>query len=145
MADDAVHRAAALAGLSPVRSQTAGMRLHGWMETPGQATEWERVYGADLPALRKLEQEDPSLEQCLHPQFPFRRGEVIWAARYEMATYIEDVLARRTRALFLDARASLEAAPMTARLLARELGKDAHWEQEQLGNYREVAARYVWA
>jgi glycerol-3-phosphate dehydrogenase len=61
-----------------------------------------------------------------------------------MATCPEDVLARRTRSLFLDAKASLEAAPMTARLLARELGKDAHWEQEQLLKYQQVAEGYIW-
>jgi glycerol-3-phosphate dehydrogenase len=144
MAEDAIDRAAALGGLPPVRSQTAEMRLHGWTETPDQGTEWERVYGADLPALQKLAQEDPALEQLLHPQLPFRRSEVIWAARHEMATCPEDVLARRTRSLFLDAKASVEAAPMTARLLARELGKDAHWEQEQLLKYQEVAEGYIW-
>ena len=145
MAEDAVDRAATLGGLPPVRSQTAEMKLHGWMEPPDEETEWERVYGADLPALQSIARDDPGLEQRLHPQLPFRQSEVIWAARHEMAISIEDVLARRTRSLFLDARASLEAAPVTARLLARELRKDAHWEQEQLVKYRAVAESYVWA
>jgi glycerol-3-phosphate dehydrogenase len=61
-----------------------------------------------------------------------------------MAICIEDVLARRTRSLFLDAAASLEAAPMAARLLARELGKGGDWEQEQLVKYRAIAEGYVW-
>jgi glycerol-3-phosphate dehydrogenase len=84
------------------------------------------------------------LDQPLHPELPFRRSEVIWAARHEMATCVEDVLARRTRSLFLDAKASLEAAPITARLLARELGKDADWEHEQLEKYGRVAEEYIW-
>jgi glycerol-3-phosphate dehydrogenase len=144
MAEDAIDRAAALGGLPRVRSQTVEMNLHGWMESPDQQTEWERVYGTDLPALQAIAQEDPSLGERLHPQLPFRRREVIWAARHEMAICIEDVLARRTRSLFLDAAASLEAAPMTARLLARELGKGGDWEQEQLVKYRAIAEGYVW-
>jgi glycerol-3-phosphate dehydrogenase len=144
MAEDAIDRSAALAGLPPVRSQTVDMKLHGWMGSPDQQTEWERVYGTDLPALQAIAQEDPSLEERLHPQLPFRRSEVIWAARHEMAICIEDVLARRTRSLFLDATASLEAAPITARLLARELAKDGHWEQQQLRKYRAIAEGYVW-
>jgi glycerol-3-phosphate dehydrogenase len=145
MAEDVVNRAGTLGGLPRVRSQTAELRLHGWMEPQDQDTEWERVYGADLPALQSIAGDDPGLEQRLHSQLPFRRSEVIWAARHEMAICIEDVLARRTRSLFLDARASLEAAPVTARLLARELGKGAHWEEEQLVKYRAVAESYVWA
>jgi glycerol-3-phosphate dehydrogenase len=144
MAEDAIDRAAALSGLPPVRSQTFDMKLHGWMESPDQQTEWERVYGTDLPALQAIAEEDPSLGERLHPQLPFRRSEVIWAARHEMAICIEDVLARRTRSLFLDAMASLEAAPITARLLARELGKDGHWEEQQLLKYRAIAEGYVW-
>jgi glycerol-3-phosphate dehydrogenase len=152
MAEDAIDRAAALSGLPTVPCQTAHLKLHGWVEDPrqnwieelDQGTEWERVYGADLPALQKLAREDPDLDQPLHPELPFRRSEVIWAARHEMATCVEDVLARRTRSLFLDAKASLEAAPITARLLARELGKDADWEHEQLEKYGRVAEEYIW-
>ena len=49
----------------------------------------------------------------------------MWAARHEMARTVEDVLARRTRALFLNARAAAAMAPEVARLMAGELGWDA--------------------
>jgi glycerol-3-phosphate dehydrogenase len=65
--------------------------------------------------------------------------EVVWAARHEMARTVEDVLARRTRALFLDARAAVEAAPAVADLLAAELTKDENWRERQLDEFREVA------
>jgi glycerol-3-phosphate dehydrogenase len=61
-----------------------------------------------------------------------------------MARTVEDVLARRTRALFLNARASLEAAPEVARLLARELGCNEEWQHEQLSRFRAITAQYVW-
>jgi len=63
----------------------------------------------------------------------------------EMARQLEDVLARRTRALFLDARASIEAAPAVARLMAGELGRDAQWEREQVIAYSKLAEQYTWS
>ena len=53
------------------------------------------------------------------------------------------MLARRTRALFLDARASIEAAPPVAALLAAELGKDTAWQEAQVARFRELAAGYL--
>jgi len=71
------------------------------------------------------------------------KAAVRWAARHEMARTVEDVLARRTRALLLDARASIEAAPMVAELLAAELGRDAAWQQAQAGDYSALAKGYL--
>ncbi|HWG85283.1 MAG TPA: glycerol-3-phosphate dehydrogenase C-terminal domain-containing protein, partial [Deinococcales bacterium] len=79
----------------------------------------------------------------LHSRLPYTRGEVVWAARHEMARTLEDALGRRTRALVLDARASLEAAPAAASLMAAELGRDAAWEREQVRAYGELVAGYL--
>ncbi len=57
---------------------------------------------------------------------------------------VDDVLARRTRALFLDARASIEAAATTAALLASEHGHPPEWEAEQVRRFTEMARRYVY-
>jgi glycerol-3-phosphate dehydrogenase len=70
-------------------------------------------------------------------------GEVVWGARYEMGRTVEDALARRTRALLLDARASIEAAPAVAAVLATELGRDAAWVKAQVAEYTALARRYV--
>jgi glycerol-3-phosphate dehydrogenase len=144
MAEDVIDRAAGLCSLPASRSQTAQLRLHGWCLEPEAENEWQRVYGADLPELRKLADQSPELQRLLHPRLPFRRSEVIWAARYEMARTVEDLLARRTRALFLDARAALECAPIVAALMAQELKHDAHWGAAQLAAFRNVAQQYVW-
>jgi len=102
------------------------------------------VYGADLSLIQQLSAEDPNLEKFLHPRLPYRLREVVWAARYEMARTVEDVLARRTRALFLDARAAIEAAPAVADLLAKELGRDPPWRERDLQNFLTVAQGYVY-
>ena len=60
-----------------------------------------------------------------------------------MARTIEDVLARRVRVLFLDAKAAIEIAPLVATILAKELNKDNDWKQEQISNFIEVASQYV--
>jgi glycerol-3-phosphate dehydrogenase len=121
------------------------MKLHGWtMESAGAASEWERVYGSDLPMLCALSSEGSTLDALIHPRLPFRMREVVWAARYEMARTVEDVLARRTRALFLDARAAIEAAPAVAALLAKELNRSEAWMAEDLANFVEVAKGYLY-
>ncbi len=145
MAEDVIDRASPLGRLAAAPSRTPEMRLHGWSDQHelNAENEWERVYGADLPMLRGLAQEDARLNDSLHPQLPFRRREVVWAVRHEMARCVEDVLARRTRALFLDAKASIEAAPDTAHLIAQELGRNTQWQQQQVIAYRQLAEQYI--
>jgi glycerol-3-phosphate dehydrogenase len=101
------------------------------------------VYGADAPAIREVMRVEPALSERLHPQLPYTAAEVVWAARFEMARTVEDVLARRTRALFLNARAAVAMAPRTAELMARELGEGAAWAERQVECFRSVASGYV--
>jgi glycerol-3-phosphate dehydrogenase len=140
MGEDVINRAAVLAGLTAAPSKTAELRLHGWVAQPSET--WQQVYGSDLPQLSEI---NPTLNIPLHPRLPFQQAEVVWAARHEMARTLEDVLARRTRALFLDARASIEAAPIAARLLANELGRDDLWRHKQVAAFDAIAKQYVWS
>jgi glycerol-3-phosphate dehydrogenase len=93
--------------------------------------------------LRALIAEVPDGDERLHPDLPHVSGEVVWAARHEAARTVEDVLARRTRALFLDARACLASAPRVASLLSAELRKDRAWEDDQIAGFRQLAAGYL--
>ena len=79
----------------------------------------------------------------MHPGLPYRLAQAAWAARHEMAMRVEDVLARRTRALFLNAGAAVEAAPAVARVMAAELGRDDAWIDEEARSFRALAQRYV--
>jgi glycerol-3-phosphate dehydrogenase len=151
MGEDAVDRAALVGGLPEVPSRTAGLRLHGapadgareGASADFDAGEPWAVYGGDAAALCQLAAERPELDRPLHSRLPYRAVQVVWAARHEMARTVEDVLARRTRALFLDARAAVEAAPMVAELMAAELGRDAAWRDRQVAELRELAAGYL--
>ncbi len=79
----------------------------------------------------------------LHPSLPYTRVEVLRGVREEMACTVEDILARRTRVLFLDARAAMEMAPTVAAIMAQELGCDGKWQQEQVKSFLEVAKNYL--
>lgn len=133
MGEDVINRAAALAGLPPHACTTADLKIHGWTERADGG-----VYGADAAGITSL-----GMGERIHPALTCTRTEVVWHARYEMARSVEDVLARRTRALLLDARASIEAAPVVADLLAHELGRDAAWQTAQVDAYTKLARGYV--
>ena len=141
MGQDAVDRAIQLGGLPQRPSQTAHLPIHGAQPTADFSSHLH-VYGHDLPALRQLMLAQPELAAPLIPQTEFTRAEVVWAARYELARTVEDVLARRVRLLFLDAGAAIRAAPTVAALLAAELGHDAAWQQAQVAAFAELARGY---
>lgn len=139
MAEDAVNQAAAVAGLRSAPCATRALRLHGFAAAePGTLA----VYGSDAAQIKQLAAGHPELAQQLDPQLPYIAAEVIWAAREEMARNIDDVLARRVRALPLNASASVRMAPIAAKLLARELGKDQTWADAQVESFRTLAAQY---
>jgi glycerol-3-phosphate dehydrogenase len=142
---DTIDRASEIASLDTRASTTVNLKLHGWLGVPSEhASKWEQVYGSDLPMLQALSDEDPALNQFLHPRLSYRLREVVWAARYEMARTVEDVLARRTNALFLDARAAIEAAPLVARTLAKELHRSTFWMENDLASFLALAKGYVY-
>src|SRR5579885_2669717 len=120
MAEDCVDQAATLGQLPDFPCITQNLRIHGFHENASQFGELA-VYGSDAEKLRGLVRKNPALGARLHPMLPYVKAEVIWAVREEMARAIEEVLARRTRALFLNARAALEMAPAVADLMADEL------------------------
>lgn len=145
MAEDCVDQAATLAQLPERPCRTQNLHIHGF-HSDAQQFGALAVYGADAPEIQKLIARDPRLGEKLHPALPYVKAEVIWAVREEMARTVEDVLARRTRALFLNARAALEIARVVANLMASmaaEMDLDEASIAEQLSEFREVARNYI--
>lgn len=136
MGQDAVDRAAGTAGLTLSSSRTESLHMHGFTEA-FEDDHW-RVYGSDASHVRAL----PGAAALLHTGLPYVEAEVRWAVRHEQARTVEDVLARRLRALFLDAEASIEAAPRVAELMAQELGRDADWQAGQVAAFVSLADSY---
>lgn len=141
MAEDTVDQAIRSADLERRRCVTHSLKLHGWRE-PVPADQPYNLYGADAETLLALEQAEEGGGDPLHTDLSVRPSHVIWAVRNEMARTVEDVLSRRTRALLLNARASVEIAPRVAEIMARELNYSRDWIDEQLRSYSELASGY---
>jgi len=142
MAEDCVDQASMLAGLETRPCVTQQLNIHGYHRSAAKFGDL-RLYGADAPAVADLLRSEAALDEKLHPALTARAGEVVWAARSEMARTVDDFLARRTRALVLNARAAIEAAPRVAALLARELGRDQQWQTAQVEAFSRIAENYV--
>jgi len=152
MAEDCVDQAATLAQLPEKPCVTHHLRIHGFRDVAKEDPAKEdtakqfgslEVYGSDAYEIRKLIETDARLGEPLNAALPYVKAEVIWAVRQEMARTVEDILARRTRALFLNARAALAMAPAVADLMASELGWDEVTRTKQLDAFRDVASNYV--
>jgi len=142
MAEDCVNQATTLAELPERPCVTEQLRIHG-AEDASRLSEPLAVYGSDRDEIAKLIHGDARLGEALHPALPYLQAEVIWATRQEMARTLEDVLARRTRALFLNAKAAIEMAPRVAQLMASELGWNDGAKQRELECFQELARNYV--
>jgi glycerol-3-phosphate dehydrogenase len=142
MAQDAVDQAATLAGLPEKPCRTRTLNIHGFHPHASNFGPLA-VYGSDAPALQRIIAGEASLGELLDAELPTCAAEVVWAGREEMARTVEDVLARRTRALFLNAKAAIRMAPRAAALLARELGCDAAWQADQVRKFNQVADGYL--
>ncbi len=140
MAEDCVDHAITLGKLKDTPCITKNLRIHGYLEDSAALGSLE-VYGADAEAIQTLAR-DPRLAARLHPELSYIAAEVVWAARAEMARTVEDVLARHTRALFLNARAAMEMAEPVAKLLAAELGRNEAWVAAQVKQFQALAEQY---
>ena len=142
MAEDCVDQAATLAQLPDRPCVTRNLRIHGF-PSGSQTNGPLAVYGSDAEKISALIRQNSPLGERLHPALPYLKAEVVWAVREEMARTVEDVLARRTRALFLNAGAALEMAPTVADVLAKELGWSNEAKENQLSDFRAVARHYL--
>jgi len=142
MAEDAVNKAIKTVGLPEKECRTRDFKIHGYMEISDRS-DFHYVYGSDYVKIKQLEKNDPSLAMKLHEKMDYTASEVVWAVREEMALTVEDVLARRLRTLFLDARTAIDMAPAVASIMAKEMGKDAEWEKQQVNEFRELAQHYL--
>ena len=120
-------------------SPTFGWRSRNAAPLP----DWLSVYGSDEEAIRDLIASHTELAGKMHPRLLYPLATVVWGAGHEQARTLEDILSRPTRALLLDARAAIEAAPTVAALLSKELGRDKVWEAEQVREFTQLAGGYL--
>ena len=129
MAQDAVNNAVFVAKLERKKCMTANLPIGNLI--------------ARLEILNQRKNTEPALSNLIHPKYLFVKAEIIYAIRYQMAMTLEDILARRIRLLFLDARVAIEAAPIVANIMAKELMKDEAWIADQLKSFNQLAKQYI--
>jgi glycerol-3-phosphate dehydrogenase len=142
MAEDCVDHAITLGALSETPCVTADLKIHGYH--PDSTTLGALgVYGSDADGVLAIANERADYAARLHPELPYIAAEIVWGVRHEMSRTLDDALARRTRALLLNARASIAIAPRVAALMAAELGRDAAWIAAQVSAFTALARQYV--
>ncbi len=142
MAEDCVDHAIVLGRLAERPCVTKDLHVHGFHRRAEQFGALAS-YGSDAVGLEELAREQPALGKPLHEALPMCGAQVVWAARQEMARTVDDVLARRTRALYLNARAAIAMAPEVARLVAAEVRRDESWQQRQVADFNQIATAYL--
>ena len=141
MGEDLVNKSEKLHGWAHIPTQTRHLKIHGYKENVDFTAPYY-FYGSDEEKMLKLAK-DKDLEAFVSPSSNVIEAQVVWAVQNEMARTVEDFLARRTRCQLLDARESLEMAPKVAEIMAKELGKDIHWQKSQIADYQKVTSNYI--
>ena len=142
MAEDTVDKAIEMGKVEKRKCVTRKLKIHGWRPNPNLADHMY-VYGSDEPSIRKMINEHPALGERLSEKYGYTVAEVLWAVREEMAQTVEDVLARRVRLLFVDAREAQNVARRVAEVMAEEMGKDKTWIDEQVESFVNVSNNYI--
>ncbi|TVP50664.1 MAG: glycerol-3-phosphate dehydrogenase/oxidase [Mongoliibacter sp.] len=141
MGEDTVSYFPQVTGEKLNESKSGNIKYHGYTQSP-QDGHW-KGYGSHAAEIQKMIKADASLGEKLHAEYPYTKAEVVWSARYEMAVKVEDVLSRRIRMLLLDAKAAVQMAPVVAKLMALELGKDDSWVNSELEDFKKLANKYI--
>jgi len=142
MAEDAIEKAIMLGGLPERECITKHLPIHGFTIDADPHNDLMAIYGRDKEEVLSLGKEKKKYSGLLSEKLQIYKSQVVWAVRFEMARTVEDFLARRTRALFLDARESILIAPEVADIMASELGKRRKWKKNQIEAYEKVAKNY---
>jgi glycerol-3-phosphate dehydrogenase len=142
MAEDCVDHAVVLARLEERPCVTRSLVIHG-SHRPKKKNGALEFYGSDAVKIRELAATQSELSTPLHPDLSICGAQVVWAVRHEMARTVDDVLARRTRCLFLNVQATVAIAPKVAELMGRELDRDESWQQSQLEEFKAIASCFT--
>ena len=142
MAEETIEKAIMVAGLPERECITRHLPIHGFRMDTDPFNDLMAPYGIFKEEILSIGEEEEKLSGYLSEKLKIYKSQVAWAVRKEMARTVEDVLARRTRALFLDARESIRIAPEVANIMAEELGKNENWQTKQIADFEGVANNY---
>lgn len=142
MAQDVIDLIARKSDLKISRSKTDCCRIHGYKEKIDRESPFY-YYGSDEEEILSLVKQNKEYGKLISKELHIIKAQVVWSVRHEMARTVEDFLARRSRALLLNARESLRMAPVVAEIMATELNRDKSWIEKQLAEYAIIAGNYI--
>ncbi|ODT35728.1 MAG: FAD-dependent oxidoreductase [Niabella sp. SCN 42-15] len=140
MGEDMVDTIEKHLGWDTKKPATAEMQIHGYKED----VDFEDplyFYGSDAAAIRQ--DMNGNADNWLSPTLKIHEMQVKWAVENEMARTVEDVLARRTRALLLDAKESIRICPQVAKIMGEALGRNEEWVEKEIVDYTTLAKQYI--
>ena len=140
MGEDAINTSALVGGLKEQKCKTKKLFLHGYDEE-ADISDPLHVYGSDRKKIiLKGQLED---NESLSEKFYISKNLILWSIEEEMAIHLEDVLARRIRCLFLDAKETFKIAPKVAEIMAEALQKDEDWIENELKEFNTITQNYI--
>ena len=140
MGEDTINTAAIVGGLKEQKSKTRKLKLHGY-DQDVDLDDPLHVYGFERSKIESMGESKDN--ESLSNKFYISKNLILWSVTEEMAIHIEDILARRARCLFLDAKETLRIAPKVAEIMAGALDKDEDWIAQELKNFNLISKNYI--
>jgi len=140
MAQHAIDIAIQKSQLEFVKCKTKRLHIHGWSDLKEDSH--LSIYGSDAECIKRIMKNNTDLAVKLHSDYPYTKAEVVWIIQNEMPQTVEDILARRIRLLFLDAKAARECGSIVASLMASELNKSDEWISDQIQLFNQLTKTY---
>jgi len=144
MAEDAVNNALFVGKLEKKECKTENLRISELPLHIGKNNPLH-IYGNKAQFIVQLMQKNPELAEKIHPDYSYIKAELKWIIDNEMPQKLEDILARRLRLLFLDARAAMDCCELVAGYLQVALQKDEAWKLDQVREFKILAQQYLLA
>ena len=141
MAEDTVNTAIKHGLLIEKPCVTENLSIHGNTQDPISGS--LKYYGSDAIAIQTWQNENADFAKKIHENYEYTFAQVAWAMQHEMAQTLEDVLARRIRLLFLDARAARDCSPDVAEFMAQQGGFSRDWISEQIQSFQLLCQQYI--
>ena len=138
MSEDLINTAQSVGGLPERACITQSLPIHGYDYNSDWANPLH-VYGTDIEKILTIDEKgNNSLSELVH----LTKNQILWAVREEMAMTVEDVLARRTRTLFLNAEEAKNLVIQVAEIMAKEMQASKAWIDEQVKNFISLTENY---
>jgi glycerol-3-phosphate dehydrogenase len=139
IAEDTLNTVQMVGGLSERKCNTETLPIFGF----DPSTDWSQPlhhYGTEAKKIQALEIKDGN--KSLSDKLYITKNQIYWGIKEEMATNLEDILARRSRCLFLDAYETEKIAPKVAETMAKILKKNQNWIDQELKEFKLIIKNY---